>query len=245
MDEKREIMTKSQIRQWLQNSVLARQSKLVPPKLEKRIKKWYRDKLIQNYQGPDLKLYLEDLEEGYWQIKPWPVLLKTTQKSWMHKVGDDYRDGLVIWIILPYFLKSVLATNARKFVTLFEEEVLKPAGYQVVDHRIPEKVDPNNFEIILNITNPKARTKVVEKSKFLYHFAHPDNEKSISRKGLIPKDGPKDFRIRKYKSRIYLIVTPTKSWNGYRILSGLPRSLQDDFVIFRIDTPQVQSIQCI
>ena len=217
-------MTKSQIKQLkklhrkLQE--LARISKFVPPKLEKRVRKWYIDKLKMFFDGQDLKYHLKKLD-GYFEIKS-------------HADDEDVGlidDGLMIHIYWPASPREKSDFSQKEFVKLFEKEVLNPTKYQIVD----QHTHGLGLEATLFVANPRARTKAIKKPQFLYHFAHSKHEKSILGKGLIPKDGPSDFSYKAYKSRIYLITSSPKSWD-MDTLGMLSNSVVDGFIVFRIDT---------
>ena len=211
----------------LQELVVAKQSKYIAPKLTRRIKKWYADKLRGFYQGKGLQEYLDGLDDGsYMKIRDYI----------MKPDAPDVVDGIELWIHLPWAMERELVPNDHAFVKRFEKEVLEPVKYQVVDYYRHKDTGRIGFEIILNITNLKVRTGIVEKPRFLYHFARFRNEKTILKKGLVPRDGPVDYVNKKYKSRIYLIAKPLVSWDLRDIFSGLPTHLYDEFILFRIDT---------
>ena len=217
-------MTKSQIKQLeklhhrLQE--LARISKFVPPKLEKRIRKWFKKKFEIFLDGEDLQYHLKRLAR-YFEIKNY------ADKEDIEDLIIE--DGLMIDIYWPVSMQEKSGLSVKKFVEMFEQEVLNPTGYQIVDY------DHTRLEATLYITNLKARTKAIKKPKFLYHFAHVKHEKAILKKGLLPKDGPSDFSHKMYKSRIYLIASSPKSWDVHT-LNMLSDSMEDNFVVFRIDT---------
>ena len=135
----------------------------------------------------------------------------------------------MIDIYWPVSMQEKSGLSVKNFVEMFEQEVLNPTGYQIADSAHTRR------EATLYITNLKARTKAIKKPKFLYHFAHVKHEKSILKKGLLPKDGPSDFSHKMYKSRIYLITSFPGSWD-LDILNTLSDSVEDNFVVFRIDT---------
>ena len=171
-----------------------------------------------------MQKYLDGIEDGsYLQISD----------SFVDQEGTA--DGVDVWIRIPIELERTLSPNNHKFVKTFEKEVLNPTGYQIVNYRNPRDTGRIGFEIILNLTNLKARTEMVKKPRFLYHITSPHNEKSILKKGLVPKDGPGDFGTR-YKSRVYLIAQDPKQWKS-DILTGIPVPVTEhNFIIFRVDT---------
>ena len=218
-----------QLSRKLQELVVARRLKFVPPKLERRITKWFEKYLHKaSFENPaDLKFYLKALKNGYYfEI--------TTSKATL-------KPARIIDITLPDPLLEQLPANTT-VVESFEKDVLTPTGYQVVDwefYPFEEVIDPP-ARILITVTARKFRHAPIDKPRFLYHITDVLFEKPILKRGLIPKDGPRDesilYRLKTYKSRVYLMAKSPKDWSSVLELLN-PRYLKnEEFIIFRIDT---------
>ena len=134
---------------------------------------------------------------------------------------------------LTVYISQFLEFNPKRLVNDFIEKVLPKTGYSVVDYGYEADGD-GDFVIYLEYRI--ARTKEVEKPRYLYHATSSSLVKKIKKEGLKPTPiGPKDEEIRTYKNRVYLFTKPLnweKSINT-DLVGGVKGS---DFAVFRIDT---------
>ena len=137
---KSQIKQLEKLRRQLQ---LARASKFVLPKLEKRIRKWFRKKFEIFLDGEDLRYHLKRLDR-YFEIKSY------TEKEDIKDLIIE--DGLMVDIYWPVSIQEKSGLSVKEFVKMFEQEVLNPTGYQIVD----QYVHTRRLEATLYITNPRG-----------------------------------------------------------------------------------------
>ena len=146
-----------------------------------------------------LKFVVPNLER---RIQKWFNGLKIMCEFHVEELPKD-RNVLKLITHLP----KTLACN-EEFVGLFENEVLRPAGYQIIEYYVGARDRKFGADFIL--TSLKARTEYISKPEFLYHMTLPSSVPSILKRGLLPKDGPSMSSMKRYKSRVYLMTYSTK-----------------------------------